>query len=76
VGAAHRKLLFERLGLSETLDFGTFETLGNTGAAALPLTMALAAESGQFKAGDRIAMLGIGSGINCQMIGVQWGAEG
>jgi 3-oxoacyl-[acyl-carrier-protein] synthase-3 len=38
--------------------------------------MALAAESGQFKAGDRIAMLGIGSGINCQMIGVQWGAEG
>jgi 3-oxoacyl-[acyl-carrier-protein] synthase-3 len=75
VGAAHRKLLFERLELSESLDFGTFETLGNTGAAALPLTMAMAAEAGHFYAGDRIAMLGIGSGINCQMIAVQWGGE-
>jgi 3-oxoacyl-[acyl-carrier-protein] synthase-3 len=73
VGAAHRKLLFETLELSEALDFGTFETLGNTGAAALPLTMAMAADAGQLHAGDRIAMLGIGSGINCQMIGVQWG---
>lgn len=73
VGVAHRKLLFETLGLSESLDFGTFETLGNTGAAALPLTMAIAAEQGHFTAGDRIAMLGIGSGINCQMLGVEWG---
>jgi 3-oxoacyl-[acyl-carrier-protein] synthase-3 len=72
VGVAHRKLLFETLGLSESIDFGTFETLGNTGAAALPLTMAIAAERGRFAAGDRIAMMGIGSGINCQMIGVEW----
>jgi 3-oxoacyl-[acyl-carrier-protein] synthase-3 len=72
VGVAHRKLLFETLGLSELLDFGTFETLGNTGAAALPVTMAIAAERGHFAAGDRIAMLGIGSGINCQMLGVEW----
>jgi 3-oxoacyl-[acyl-carrier-protein] synthase-3 len=75
VGVAHRKLLFETLGLSESLDFGTFETLGNTGAAALPLTMAIAAEQRRFAAGNRIAMLGIGSGINCQMIGVQWNSE-
>jgi 3-oxoacyl-[acyl-carrier-protein] synthase-3 len=72
VGAAHRKLLFEQLGLHESIDFSTFETLGNTGAAALPLTMAVAEEAGRFHEGDRIAMLGIGSGINCQMIGVQW----
>ncbi len=73
VGVAHRKLLFDTIGLSESLDFGTFETLGNTGAAALPLTMAMAAEQGHFTAGNRIAMLGIGSGINCQMLGVEWG---
>jgi 3-oxoacyl-[acyl-carrier-protein] synthase-3 len=72
VGAAHRKLMFESLGLSEGLDFPTFETLGNTGAVALPLTMALAAEAGRLKRGDRVAMLGIGSGINCQMLGVTW----
>jgi 3-oxoacyl-[acyl-carrier-protein] synthase-3 len=73
VGSAHRRLLFQSLRLDESLDFSTFETLGNTGAAALPLTLAMAAEQGQFAAGDSIALLGIGSGINCQMLGVQWG---
>jgi len=71
VGLAHRKLLFEALGLETSLDFATLETLGNTGAAALPLTLALALEAGHIGAGDRVALLGIGSGINCQMIGVQ-----
>ena len=72
VGVAHRKLLFEALGLDPSLDFATLETLGNTGAAAVPLTMALAVEAGHIAAGDRVALLGIGSGINCQMIGIEW----
>jgi len=72
VGVAHRKLLFEALGLEPSLDFATLETLGNTGAAALPLTMALALESQHIGAGDQVALLGIGSGINSQMIGAQW----
>lgn len=72
VGVAHRKLLFEALGLDTSLDYSTFETLGNTGAAALPLTLALAATTGHIQQGDRVAMLGIGSGINCQMLGVEW----
>lgn len=72
VGVAHRKLLFEALELEPRLDYATLETLGNTGAAALPLTMALALEAEHIAAGDRVAMLGIGSGINCQMIGVEW----
>ncbi len=72
VGVAHRKLLFEAIDLHPSIDFPTLETLGNTGAAALPLTMALALEAGHIQANDRVAMLGIGSGINSQMIGVQW----
>ncbi len=72
VGVAHRRLMFEALGLSEALDFPTFETLGNTGAAALPLTMAIAAEAGELPKDKRVALLGIGSGINCQMLGVRW----
>lgn len=71
VGAAQKKLLLERLGLREAIDFSTFETLGNTGSAALPVSMALAAEAGHFDAGDRVLMMGIGSGINCQMTGVE-----
>jgi 3-oxoacyl-[acyl-carrier-protein] synthase-3 len=70
VGAAQKKLLFDRLGLNEAIDFSTFETLGNTGSAALPLSMALAAEAGHLAVGDRVLMMGIGSGINCQMMGV------
>ncbi|NOY42952.1 MAG: 3-oxoacyl-ACP synthase III [Planctomycetes bacterium] len=72
VGVAHRKLLFEALDLDTRRDYSTFETLGNTGAVALPLTLALACEAGHLQADDRLAMLGIGSGINCQMIGIRW----
>jgi 3-oxoacyl-[acyl-carrier-protein] synthase-3 len=72
VGAAHRKLMLESLGLDPAKDFATLETLGNTGAAALPITMALGIEQGRLQAGDRVAMLGIGSGINCQMLAVDW----
>ncbi len=72
VGVAHRKLLFQTLGLDPAIDFATLETLGNTGAVALPVTMALGIEAGRLSAGDRVAMLGIGSGINCLMLGVEW----
>ena len=64
--------MFESLGLDPAIDFATLETLGNTGAAALPITMALGIEQGRLQQGDRVAMLGIGSGINCQMLAVEW----
>jgi 3-oxoacyl-[acyl-carrier-protein] synthase-3 len=72
VGRAHRKLLLERLGLSPDLDFPTVEYLGNTGAAALPMAVALGIEQGRIDAGDRVALLGIGSGLNAVMLGIQW----
>lgn len=74
VGVAHRKLLLETLELDPARDFAALEFLGNTGAAALPATMALGVERGIVKSGDRIAMLGIGSGINCTMLAVEWKA--
>ncbi len=72
VGVAHRRLMFESLKLDPTIDFTTVETLGNTGAVALPITMALGIEQGWLRSGDRVAMLGIGSGINCLMLGAEW----
>lgn len=72
VGVSHRKLMFEAFGLNPQIDFATLEWLGNTGAAALPLTLALALESKHIVPDDRVALLGIGSGINCQMLAVQW----
>lgn len=72
VGRAHRRLLYERLGLDTRLDFSTVEFLGNTGAAALPLTAALGIERGHVQTGDRVAFLGIGSGLNSIMLGLDW----
>src|ERR1043165_8900021 len=52
VGSAHRRKLYETLGLDLARDFSTFESLGNTGAVALPATLAAAIESGAVRAGD------------------------
>jgi 3-oxoacyl-[acyl-carrier-protein] synthase-3 len=75
VGRAHRRLLYERLDLDLALDFSTVEFLGNTGAAALPLTAAIGIERGLVHPGDKVALLGIGSGLNALMFGLQWGSS-
>ncbi|MEZ6071432.1 MAG: 3-oxoacyl-ACP synthase III [Pirellulales bacterium] len=72
VGATHRRLTLEALGLNPQHDFTTFEFLGNTGSAAMPVTAALAAEQGFIRPQDQVALLGIGSGLNSVMIGVDW----
>jgi 3-oxoacyl-[acyl-carrier-protein] synthase-3 len=72
VGSAHRKLMLQSLGLKPEIDFVTFPWLGNTGSVALPTTLAIGLEQDQVAAGDNVALLGIGSGINCVMLGVQW----
>jgi acyl-CoA:acyl-CoA alkyltransferase len=75
VGVAHRKLLLETLDLDPARDFTTFEFLGNTGSAALPVTMALGLEPHRAIPGERLALLGIGSGINSTMLAVEWGSD-
>ena len=72
VGRAHRKLLLDALGLDADGDFTTFEMLGNTGSVALPITAAMGIEQGHVRPGDRVAMMGIGSGINVVMLGIEW----
>jgi 3-oxoacyl-[acyl-carrier-protein] synthase-3 len=72
VGQAHRRLLYERLGLPLEKDFSSFEHFGNVGSVSLPLTLSLAQEAQHIKKGENIALLGIGSGINCMMMGMEW----
>ena len=72
VGSAHAKLLFERLGLDSGKNFETLAILGNVGSVSAPITMAMAMEQEVFQAGQKGALLGIGSGINCLMLGVEW----
>jgi acyl-CoA:acyl-CoA alkyltransferase len=72
VGHVHRRKLYETLGLDLARDFSTFETYGNTGSVALPATLAAAVEAGAVQAGDRVGLLGIGSGLNCLMLALEW----
>ena len=72
IGVAHRRLMFEGLGLDTAIDFSTVETLGNTGSAALPITAAMGIEQGWLAKDDGVALLGIGSGINVLMLGMEW----
>lgn len=72
VGVAHRKLLFDAFGLDPTIDFPTVEFLGNTGSVAVPITTAMGVERGWLSPNDRVALLGIGSGINVLMLAMEW----
>lgn len=72
VGTAHRLAMLTELGLPLDRDFQTFEQFGNTGSAALPLTLIKASEANFFKPNDKIALLGIGSGLTSTMLGMEW----
>jgi 3-oxoacyl-[acyl-carrier-protein] synthase-3 len=72
VSTVHSKLLFKTLGLDEAKNFSTVEYLGNIGSVSLPITMAIGIDQGCLKSGDKIATLGIGSGLVCLMLGLEW----
>lgn len=72
VGAGHRDTMLRTLGIDESKEFCTFPYLGNVGTVSLPLTAALAEDRDFLQPGDRVAFLGIGSGLNCLMLGIEW----
>jgi 3-oxoacyl-[acyl-carrier-protein] synthase-3 len=72
VTAGHSAAVLEAFGIGREKDFSTVEFLGNMGTAALPTGLAIGAERGVVSPGDRVALLGIGSGLNCMMLGVEW----
>ena len=72
VGKAHAQLLFNTLDLDPARNFETLSVLGNVGSVSAPITMALGVEQGVLNSGERAALLGIGSGINSLMLGIQW----
>lgn len=72
VGGRHRAKMLESLRLPPQNDTAVFPWLGNTGSVALPLALAAAGGWGHVQSGQRISLLGIGSGINSVMLGAQW----
>lgn len=72
VGSGHRDVIMRELGIAPGKDFNTYPYLGNIGTVSLPITAALADQRQFLKPGDRVGFLGIGSGLNCLMLGWEW----
>jgi len=72
VGQANRDAILKTLSIPVERDFSTYPFLGNIGTVSLPMTAAIAGERRFLDNGDRVGLLGIGSGLNCVMLGVSW----
>ena len=72
VSAVHTAKLIELLGLDKTKIYKTFPEFGNVGPAAIPITLSKSLEAGRIQKGNRVALMGIGSGLNCAMMEVVW----
>jgi len=72
VSASHTHLCCETLGLAQDKVLRIFPEFGNIGPAALPIALSKAVESGRIVPGKKVALMGIGSGLNCTMAEVQW----
>jgi 3-oxoacyl-[acyl-carrier-protein] synthase-3 len=72
VGAANQKQVLSALAIDKAKEYPTFKHLGNMGTVSLPVTAAMAHDNGFLQKGDNVSFLGIGSGLNCMMLGLKW----
>ena len=72
VSQPHTKAFIKTLGIEPTKVMTIFGEFGNIGPASVPIVLSKLKELGRLKKGDRIALLGIGSGLNCSMAEVEW----
>ncbi len=70
VSTVHCDALAQRLGLDQAKIPLTFPTLGNIGPAAIPITLAM--HQDQIAKGDRVLVMGMGSGINAMAAEIRW----
>ena len=70
ISQVHTTALCEHLGIDLAKVPMTFPYLGNVGPASIPITLSLEAES--LKAGDKVLLMGMGSGINASAIELTW----
>jgi 3-oxoacyl-[acyl-carrier-protein] synthase-3 len=70
VSQVHTDALCTRLGIDPLRVPRTFPTRGNIGPASVPFT--LAGLGGELEPGDRILLMGIGSGLNASCAEICW----
>lgn len=72
VSSNHTSKLAESLNLNLEKVYKIFPEFGNIGPASLPITLAKTVGAGRVSEGNRVALMGIGSGLNCSMMEVIW----
>jgi len=70
VSQVHTAAITERLGIDIARVPLTFPEFGNIGPASVPTTLAQASPG--YRRGQRIACMGIGSGLNAAVIEIDW----
>jgi len=72
VSKVHTAAFIKAMGIDPKKVMTIFGEHGNIGPASVPIVLSKLRELGRLKKGDRIALLGIGSGLNCSMVEVVW----
>ena len=72
VSKVHTGAFVQSFGIDPKKVHTIFGEHGNIGPASVPIVLSKLKELGRLKKGDRIALLGIGSGLNCTMAEVEW----
>ncbi|HZX78958.1 3-oxoacyl-ACP synthase III [Lysobacter sp.] len=72
VSKAHTKAFLKAFRIDPKKVLTIFGEHGNIGPASVPIVLSKLREGGRLKKGTRIALLGIGSGLNCSMAEVVW----
>jgi 3-oxoacyl-[acyl-carrier-protein] synthase-3 len=72
VSKVHTAAFVKAIGIDPKKVMTIFGEHGNIGPASVPIVLSKLREMGRLKKGDRVALLGIGSGLNCSMAEVVW----
>ena len=72
VSRSHTDKLAGTLGLDHSKILAIYPEFGNVGPASVPIVLSKAQEMGRIQSGSRIALMGIGSGLNCSMAEIVW----
>lgn len=72
VSKVHTAAFTKAMGIDPKKVLTIFGEHGNIGPASVPIVLSKLREMGRLKKGSRVALLGIGSGLNCSMAEVVW----
>lgn len=72
VSRVHTEAFIRAFGVEPERVYRIFPKFGNIGPASIPVVLSKIVDENRVQRGDKIALMGIGSGLNCCMAEVVW----